>query len=179
MPIQSHGVGSLQRLPARLDEQACVAHRAQDVARRTQRRRGAAVSSTAGAGGEANNIDCTAGSTQSRWGCTTELFQWGPYPIHPRPPRILDAYAIHHDPSHHPDPKFFVAERWEGKLESTTILTDERLGPRSELFAFGAGSTCRGARIVPHYLSVAVDMWICGYVIRARLDTRARGKRSG
>lgn len=71
VPIQSHGVGSLQRLPARLDEQACVAHRAQDVARRTQRRRGAAVSSTAGAGGEANNIDCTAGSTQSRWECIT------------------------------------------------------------------------------------------------------------
>lgn len=73
---------------------------------------------------------------------------------------ILNSYAIHSDPETYPEPREFRPERWEGKLE--TVVSDEQVGARSDLFSFGAGRRiCPGQHLAERtmYLAVAHMLW--------------------
>ncbi|KKY28472.1 putative cytochrome p450 [Diplodia seriata] len=102
---------------------------------------------------------------------TTEPFRWGPYLIPPGTPLVINSYGIHRDPRVYPDPKAFVPERWEGKLEATSNLTDDRIGARSELFAFGAGRRiCPGQHLAERGLMLAISRWLWAFEIAKQRD---------
>ncbi|OJD28987.1 cytochrome p450 [Diplodia corticola] len=102
---------------------------------------------------------------------TTEPFQWGPYLIPAGTPMVINSYGIHSDPAVYPNPKAFIPERWEGKLESTASMTDDRIGARSELFAFGAGRRiCPGQHLAERGLMLAMSRWLWTFDIRKARD---------
>ncbi|KAF9628965.1 Cytochrome P450 [Lasiodiplodia theobromae] len=107
------------------------------------------------------------------WHANTEPFQWRGYLIPTGTTMIINAYGIHGDPAQYPDPKAFKPERWEGKLESTASMTDERIGARSELFAFGAGRRiCPGQHVAERGLFLAISRVLWGFTIeKAKDDT--------
>lgn len=94
---------------------------------------------------------------------TTEPVAWGPYVIPAGTPLVLNAYAIHRDPSLYPSPRTFDPDRWAGKLEAASELADDRVGARSEaLYAFGAGRrVCPGQHLAEQglFLAVARLLW--------------------
>lgn len=103
---------------------------------------------------------------------TTEPIAWGSYVIPARTPIILNAYAIHRDPSIYPDPLTFDPDRWAGKLEAASELADDRVGARSAgLYAFGAGRrVCPGQHLAEQGIFTAVARMLWAFDIEKAGD---------
>ncbi|KAL0261750.1 hypothetical protein SLS55_003180 [Diplodia seriata] len=102
---------------------------------------------------------------------TTTPIQIGEYHIPAETTIILNTHAIHSDPVAYPDPKVFRPERWEGKLE--TVVSDEQVGARTDLFAFGAGRRiCPGQHVGERNLYFVISHWLWAFDVRKKRDAQ-------
>ncbi|OJD37386.1 cytochrome p450 [Diplodia corticola] len=100
---------------------------------------------------------------------TVSPIQIGEYHIPAGTTILLNSYAIHRDPVAYPDPKAFKPERWEGKLE--TVVSDEQVGVRTDLFAFGAGRrVCPGQHVAERNLYFVISHWLWAFDVRKKRD---------
>lgn len=100
---------------------------------------------------------------------TTAPMQLGEYHVPADTIVLLNVHGIHRDPEAYPDPKVFKPERWEGKLE--TVLSDEQVGARTDLFAFGAGRrVCPGQHVAEQNLFFVISHWLWAFDIQKKKD---------
>ncbi|KAF9632405.1 Cytochrome P450 [Lasiodiplodia theobromae] len=100
---------------------------------------------------------------------TTAPMQLGEYHVPADTIVLLNVHGIHRDPEAYPDPKVFKPERWEGKLE--TVLSDEQVGARTDLFAFGAGRrVCPGQHVAEQNLFFVISHWLWAFDTQKKKD---------
>ncbi|EOD47306.1 putative cytochrome p450 protein [Neofusicoccum parvum UCRNP2] len=104
---------------------------------------------------------------------TTAPMQVGEWHIPAGTVLVLNTYAIHTDPATYPEPREFRPERWEGKLEMVT--SDEQVGARTDLFAFGAGRrVCPGQHLAERNLFFMVSYMLWAFDIKKQKDDGGR-----
>ncbi|KAL1626284.1 hypothetical protein SLS56_006950 [Neofusicoccum ribis] len=104
---------------------------------------------------------------------TTAPMQVGEWHIPAGTVLVLNTYAIHTDPTTYPEPREFRPERWEGKLEMVT--SDEQVGARTDLFAFGAGRrVCPGQHLAERNLFFMVSYMLWAFDIKKQKDDAGR-----
>lgn len=74
---------------------------------------------------------------------------------------MINVYTIHNDPNVYKNPRAFIPERWDGKLQE---VKEDSVGARSELFTFGAGRrVCPGQHLAERNLFLTVSKLIWAF----------------
>ncbi|KAI1111636.1 cytochrome P450 [Nemania sp. NC0429] len=84
---------------------------------------------------------------------------------------ILNVWAIHNDPSRHPEPRRFDPSRWAHDSQSSAAAAANRDVSKRDQFGFGAGRRlCQGMYIADRNLFLAISRLLWAFDFRRPID---------
>ncbi|RAQ98964.1 cytochrome p450 [Stemphylium lycopersici] len=104
----------------------------------------------------------------------SKTIEWRGYTIPEGAGLIYNSMGIHFNEEKYPEPRSFVPERWEGKVE---MAGENSIGASSELFTFGAGRrVCPGQHLAERSIFIAVSSFLWAFDISQAVDEHGMKK---
>ncbi|KAI1271690.1 cytochrome P450 [Xylaria sp. FL0933] len=84
---------------------------------------------------------------------------------------VLNVWAIHNDPSRHPDPRRFDPSRWLHDSQTSAEAANNRDASKRDQFVFGAGRRlCQGMHIADRNLFLAISRLLWAFDFKRPID---------